>query len=198
MPPSRRDELVDSAMKVFYRNGFHNTGLDMIVKESGISRMTLYNHFKSKDELIIATLRRRDEIFRNQLMMFVDDAEGDPVERILSVFDYHQAWFHEDTFSGCMFINASAEYADSDCAARRVSAEHKLEITRYLAGLCKDADLHDPHELAERLNLLIEGAIVHAHVVCRVQNNEMQTCDTALRAKEIARLLISQSRSQPD
>ena len=194
MPPSRRDELVDAAMRIFYRNGFHNTGLDQIQKESGISKMTLYNHFKSKDELIVAALRRRDEMFRNNLMKFVETQSKDSTERILAVFDALDAWFNEDTFNGCMFINASAEYCDPDCPARRVAAEHKLEIIRYIQELCIAAKLDNPEELAQQLYVLIEGSIVVAHLVGRVSNNSHLLSDSAHRAKRMAAGLIENAR----
>jgi AcrR family transcriptional regulator len=191
MPPSRREELIDAAMRVFYRNGFHNTGLDMILSESGISRMTLYNHFKSKDELIVAALRRRDELFRNRMMKHVESASQDPIARLLAVFDWHADWFRDPDFSGCMFINASAEYADLESPMRRVSAEHKLEVVRYLVELTKAAKADDPGELAQELNLLLEGAIVNVHVVCRVGNNPHTVDETADRARRLAEQLIA-------
>ncbi len=196
MPPSRREELVESAMKVFSRNGFHNTGLDLILKDSGISRMTLYNHFKSKDELIVAALRRRDELFRNGLMKFVEAGDRDPVSQILSIFDCLDSWFNETDFHGCMFINASAEFCDTDSPPRRVAAEHKLEILRYVNELCQSAKLNDPDELAEQINLLIEGAIVIAHVVGRVNNNNYAPSDAAQRAKTMATKLIEDSKQE--
>lgn len=193
MPPSRREELVESAMAVFYRNGFHNTGLDMILKESGISRMTLYNHFKSKDELIVAALELRDRVFRDKLVAFVDASGADPIERILAVIEFHRCWFNEDNFNGCMFINASAEFCDPDSPARRVCAEHKVEIVRILEELCTSAKLDAPAELAQEINLLIEGAIVNTHVVARVPHNEHQLDDAITRVKLIATMLIERS-----
>lgn len=186
MPPSRREELIEAAMRVFYRNGFHNTGLDLILSESGISRMTLYNHFKSKDELIVAALRRRDELFRNKMMKYVQGASGTPRGRLVAVFDWHEQWFNEPDFSGCMFINASAEYNDCDSPMRRVAAEHKLGVIRYLRELAQGGEADDPEDLAQRLNLLLEGAIVHAHVVCSVPNNELTRTQAITRARVMA------------
>jgi len=172
MPPSRRDELVDAAMRVFYRHGFHASGLDRILEESGISRMTIYNHFKSKDELILAALRRRDEIFRNKMMQFVDAKKRSPISRLLAVFDYHENWFTGKDFCGCMFINASAEFSDPASAPRLVAAEHKRSVVRYLVDLAKQAGLADPQAVADQLNILIEGSIVTAQVVGQVEDND--------------------------
>lgn len=190
MPPSRREELVDAAMRVFHRHGFHGTSLDRVLEESGVSRMTLYNHFASKDELIIASLRRRDEIFRNRMKKFVDARADAPLDRVFAIFDYHEQWFSEPDFSGCMFINASAEFDDANGPVRRVAADHKLEVLRYVREQCEAAGFEDADELAQRLNLLIEGSIVTAHVVGRTGIRGATPGEAARRAKDAARVLI--------
>lgn len=190
MPPSRRNELIDAAMRVFYRHGFHASSLDDIQKEGGISRMTLYNHFKSKDELIVAAMRRRDEIFRNRLMKFVESASKDARERILAVFDFHDEWFSGDEFCGCMFINAAAEFSVADSAPRRLAADHKQEIVRYLRELCEGAGLDDAGDVAEQLNILLEGSIVAARVVGQVEDGGADPGSYARLAKRMAKGLI--------
>lgn len=190
MPPSKRDELIDAAMRVFYRQGFRSCSLDTVLEEGGISRMTLYNHFKSKDELIVAALRRRDEIFRNNMMKFVEAASKDPIERLLAVFDYHEQWFTGKDFCGCMFINASAEYTDPNSAVRRIASNHKRDIVRYLVELCQNAGLATPGTIAEELNILIEGSIVNAQVVGQVGENGSSPGDSAKRARSMAQRLI--------
>ncbi|MFG0244988.1 MAG: TetR/AcrR family transcriptional regulator [Phycisphaerales bacterium JB052] len=186
MPPSRRDELIDAAMRVFYRYGFHASSLDDILKEGGISRMTLYNHFKSKDELILAAMRRRDEIFRNKLMRFVESKAKAPRDRIAAVFDFHEDWFTGTEFCGCMFINAAAEFSSAESAPRRLAADHKQEIVRYLRELCQQDGLKDPDIVAEQLNILLEGAIVAARVVGQVQDGGENPGASARLAKQMA------------
>ncbi len=194
MPPSRRAELVDAAMKVFHSRGFHGTSIDVVLEECGVSRMTLYNHFKSKDELIVAALRRRDEVFRNRMMKFVDNNATTPIGRVLAVFDYHEQWVSEKDFCGCMFINAAAEYHDSQGQIRSVSAIHKLEVLRYLVEQCKAAELKNSKALAEKLNLLLDGAIVTAQVVGQVGYESSQPADAVRSAKQIAEILIEQAQ----
>jgi AcrR family transcriptional regulator len=195
MPPSRRDDLINAAMKVFYRNGFHCTGLDKVLQEGGISRMTLYNHFKSKDELIVAALRRRDEIFRNRMMKFVEARASDPLERILAIFDYHAQWFADKDFHGCMFINASAEYTDPKSPIRRVAADHKCEVTRYLQAQLESAQLRQPALLAQQLCILLDGAIVNAQVVGQVGIDGATPEHAAHTAKLAAQQLLEAARS---
>ena len=180
-------------MRVFYRHGFHASSLDDILKEGGISRMTLYNHFKSKDELILAAMRRRDEIFRNKLMKFVESKAKTPRERILAVFDFHEDWFTGSEFCGCMFINAAAEFSVAESAPRRLAAEHKKEIFRYVRDLCEQEGYDDPSDLAEQLNILLEGSIVAARVVGQVTDNGENPGESARLAKRMATELLTKA-----
>lgn len=187
---SRRDELIDTALRLFYTHGFTATGIDKILAEAGVAKMTLYNHFRSKDELILAVLNRRDEQFRNWLIEEMERASTDPRERLLAMFDALEQWFLGHAFkgldfSGCAFVNAAAEFADHDHPAHRASHEHKRRIVDYLTGLCADAGVDAPHDLAEQLALLKEGAIVTAQVRGK--------SDSARVAKEMAKLLIDRT-----
>ncbi len=196
MPPSRKQELVDAATRVFYRNGFHASGLERILQESGISRMTLYNHFKSKDDLILAALRHRDEVFRSGMMEFVEAKGPDARDRLLAVFDFHEQWFKGDDFCGCMFINAAAEFDDPASAPRRIAADHKLEIMRYVRSLCEDLNCADPERAAEQIVILIEGAIVSAHVIARAWETDPGA--PARMAKEMAMWVVERGRVEAD
>ncbi|HDL16453.1 MAG TPA: TetR/AcrR family transcriptional regulator, partial [Rhizobiales bacterium] len=91
--PSKKEHLVDTAVKLFGRDGFNATGIDKILQEAGVARMTLYKHFKSKDELILAALRRRDEQFRIWFKSAVEKTGGSPAQRLLASFDALEEWF---------------------------------------------------------------------------------------------------------
>ncbi len=197
MPPSKRDELVEAAMNVFCRHGFHASGIESILNAGGISRMTIYNHFKSKDELVIAAMRRRDEIFRNRMMKFVEAHARTPLERVLAVFDFHRAWFEDPEFSGCMFINAAAEYADPHSAARQLAAEHKRLICQYLREQCAAAGVPDADRVAEQLNLLLDGAIVTAHVIERPKGANPSPGRAADLARALAERVLAATASAP-
>ena len=184
---SRREHLVETALRLFYTHGFHATGIDRILSEAGVAKMTLYKHFRSKDELILATLRRRDELFRNWLMGAMEQAGGDPRERMLAMFDALDDWFHGRAlstlgFHGCAFIKAAGEFDDPDHAVHRACAEHKRLIVDYLTGLATTAGAAEPKTLAEQLALLKEGAIVTAQV--------RGMANAAEQARPIARAMI--------
>ena len=182
MASSKRELLVDTALELFKRHGYHATGIDRVIAEAGIARMTLYNHFKSKDELILAVLQKRDERFRDWMAVAVEQRTEDPKERLLAVFDALSDWFATEDFTGCMFINAAAEFAQAEDPIHRASREHKELGKDYLLELCKAAGARDPETLADGLCLLSEGAIVMAHVAGQK--------DAGQRAKSAARTLI--------
>ena len=182
MASSKRDHLIDTALQLFSRDGFHATGIDKILRESGVAKMTLYNHFRSKDELILAVLRRRDETFRNWFMRTVEASTDSPRQRLLAIFDVLEQWFRQDGFCGCTFINATAEFGERTDVIRGSCAEHKRLVLDYLETLAAAAGARDPKALAFALNLLAEGAIVTAQV--------MGMKDAAQRAKESAAILI--------
>jgi len=180
--PSKRDLIVDRALQLFYLHGFNATGVDKIITQAGISKKTLYSHFRTKDELILATLRKRDELFRNKMMRETERRASDPRQRLFAMFDFLSDWFHEEDFSGCMFINAAAEFSDHDNPSHMISAEHKRLVADYICRQAEMAGARDPVALSHELNLLMEGAIVYAHVMGDKQ--------AAARAKEMARVFV--------
>lgn len=185
---SKRDQIVSKALELFYQHGFNATGIDKIISEAGVSKKTLYNHFKSKDELILATLRKRDELFRNNIMRETEKLGTTAKERLLTIFDAHDTWFNSKKFSGCMFINASAEFSEQQNPIHMLCTEHKRLIRNYLKELAEQANVHDPDLLAQQLNLLLEGAIVEAHVSSNKQGAKL--------AKSIAITLVSNAMNE--
>ena len=95
---SRRDDLIETALKLFYTGGFNATGIDKILAESGVAKMTLYKHFGSKDELILAVLKRRDEQFRGWLSGEMAKAGPSPKAQLLQMFDALEIWFSGKAF----------------------------------------------------------------------------------------------------
>lgn len=165
MPASaRREHLIDTAIDLFAERGFHATGIDTILERSGVSKKTLYRHFRSKDELILAALKKYDGLFRNGFMRQIEDRAAAPRDRLLAVFDVAEAWFRQNNFYGCMFINAIGEFSAAGTPIRQVCKEFKAMMRGFIHELCLQADVPDPAGLAEELALLLEGAIVTAQV----------------------------------
>jgi AcrR family transcriptional regulator len=182
MRPSKRDELVQKALEIFNREGFHAAGMDLLAAETGISKTTMFKHFRTKEELILAVLRRRDQDFRNWLFRRMQQA-GAPRDQLVGMFDALAEWFAAPGFSSCMFIKAASEYPASDHPIHAQAAEHKRLLFRQLRDLAAAAGAPDPAGLARALLLLKEGAIVTAHLG--------HESDPAGDAKAVATLLLA-------
>ena len=165
MSASKRDQLVQKALTVFYRDGFHATGMDKLVAETGVSKTSMYKHFRTKEDLIQAALRLRDEQFRNWLFRRMDATGDTPKDRLLAAFDALGEWFEEKGFRGCMFIKASSEYQDAGHPIHATSAEHKRLILAHFEELTRETGANNPALLSRQMVLLIEGAIVTAQLL---------------------------------
>jgi len=182
MRPNKRDELVRNALQVFYRDGFHATGMDKLVVETGVSKTSMYKHFRTKEELILAALQLRDENFRNDFKRRIEELADTPAGQLIASFDALGEWFNEDGFRGCMFIKAGAEYQNQDHPIHVQAAEHKRLLLDYFKELARKAGARNPETLGCQIMLLQEGAIVAAVF--------LNTCEPAQDAKVAAQALL--------
>lgn len=183
--PSRRDHLINTAIGLFSQHGFHATGIDMIIREAGVSKKTMYTHFHSKEELIYAALKHFDSVFRNSFMKAVESSADTAKGRLLALYDVAEEWFSGNSFYGCVFINVIGEYSDKDSPIRDISRHYKSMIRDFIFKTAKEAGAQDPRALADALSLVLEGAIVSAQV--------SGTAAPARTAKSIAHLLVEKS-----
>jgi AcrR family transcriptional regulator len=160
--PSARDRIMQAASTLFYQEGVQNVGIDRIIAESGVAKMSLYNHFKSKDALIAAWLEQRDTNWREWFQNTVEKRATEPAERLLAMFDALEEWFSQPDFRGCAFINSSVELVDPEHPGYQVAIAHQQALYDYILQLAKVAEIDNPDAVAEPLLLLVEGAIVVA------------------------------------
>lgn len=153
---------MQTASTLFYQEGVHTVGIDRIIAESGVAKMSLYNHFKSKDALIAAWLEQRDANWREWFQKTVEKKATDPVERLFAMFDALEEWFSQPDFRGCAFINSSIELVDAEHPGYRVAIDHQQAIYDYILQLVNAAEIANPEVVGEQLLLLVEGAIVVA------------------------------------
>lgn len=179
---SKRDVLIDSALGLFKTQGINTTGIELIIRKANVSKKTLYHHFKSKDELVLAALRKDDELGRNALMQYAESASIDPKQKILAIFDFYEMWFKSKSFRGCLFTNSAAELSEQAAPAKSICAEHKQRISDFIRQLAQQAGAPQPDELAWQINLLLEGAIVYAWVV--------KDKEASLKAKKMAQIIL--------
>ena len=164
MRPSKKEELLEKSLKVFYQHGFHATGVDFIAKQTGISKTLIYSHFSNKDALMSAVLERRDTNFRQWLEARVEALSTDPLSKLFCVFDALEEWFDEEGFKGCMFVKASSEFMEPSHPLYQQSAAHKQKLELYFSQLAKEAGLANHADIAKHIVLLKEGAINAAHL----------------------------------
>jgi AcrR family transcriptional regulator len=139
-------------------------GIDRIIAEAGVAKMSFYNHFSSKQELILEFLKERDRRFMNWFIEEVEKRAAKPEERIFTLFDVLEEWFRAKDFRGCAFINTTAEVGRRDAPETALSLAHKKNFRDYLEKLALEADLKNPRELAEQMTMVIDGAIVKAQM----------------------------------
>lgn len=175
----RKDQLLATAFRLFNQQGYHATGIDQILAESGVAKATLYKYFPSKEDLILAVLERRHAELAAHLQNAIAKQSGQA--KVLAVYDALDAWFNTDSFQGCNFIHASAEYADPEHPIHRYAAEHK----RWLRDVLK-MSLAEMNQAswADALLMLADGAIVAAQV-----RGDLNAAKLARQAAE--RLLVS-------
>jgi AcrR family transcriptional regulator len=159
MAVRKRDHLLSIAQRMFCESGFHAVSVDAIIEEAGVARMTLYKNFASKEDLIVATLKQEDTMFRQWLVSAVEAQSNHSSDRILGLFRALHVRFAAEGYYGCAFVRASIEYPASDHPVHRAARAHKEMIRSYLRGLAAEVQGADPITLSEQLYLLFEGAI---------------------------------------
>ncbi len=178
---AKREHLIKTALRLFYKDGIHSTGIDKVLKESGVAKMTLYNHFKSKNELIAATLELQDQNFNGivatQVAMY-----DKPIDKLLAIFDALDIWFHGETYRGCYFINTVAEMGKTQSSLIDMCQQHKRDLALMITKLLKEGGYKNDVKLAKQLCLLTEGAIVLSQV--------LGDLDAAKDAKAAAKVLL--------
>jgi AcrR family transcriptional regulator len=152
-----KDQVFQTAARLFYQNGYRAVGVDTIAVESGIGKMTLYRHYPSKDDLIVAYLEDSDGLFWQNFEEITNKA-GNPRGKLLAFFEALQEYVTTPACYGCPFLNVATEYPQTDHPGHRVALEHKQSVRRRFRKLAKEAGTRKPDLLADQLFLLMDGA----------------------------------------
>lgn len=152
-----KDKVFQTAARLFYQNGYRAIGVDTIAAEAGIGKMTLYRHYPSKDDLIVAYLKDSDEIFWKNFEQITKDAVT-PREKLLAFFESLQDYVKTPACYGCPFLNVATEYPETDYPGHQVAVEHKQSVRIRFRQLAKQAGARNPEILADQLFLLMDGA----------------------------------------
>jgi len=184
-----RERILMTAYGLFCRHGINAVGVDTIIEQSDVAKMTLYRHFRSKDELVLAVLERREELWtQGWLAAEVRRRTSDPAGRLLAIFDVFDGWFRRRSFEGCLFINALLEVEDRKHAIHQASREQLAHIRSFLEELAREAGVPEPEPFARQWHILMKGSIVAA---------TEGDVDAALRAQALGRLLLASTLGEP-
>ncbi|WP_167537064.1 TetR/AcrR family transcriptional regulator [Micromonospora terminaliae] len=155
---SARERILDTAFRLFYAHGPRGVGVDTVIAESGVAKATLYKHFPSKDDLVLAYLDKVDQAWFGALRAAARDAGDEPREQLVGMFDALGGACRREGYHGCAFINTAAESpAGSPVHARTV--EHKNVVRAWVTDLARRAGAADPELLARQLTLLLDGGL---------------------------------------
>jgi AcrR family transcriptional regulator len=159
---SLRDRILETASSLFYREGVHAVGVDLVVKESGIAKTSLYRHFGSKDALVAAFLEREDADFWGQWSAIADRYRDDPKAELKAYLAWMAERLKRPGYRGCPQLNVAAELPDPNHPARKVAQAHKEKMRRHLARLAARMGLRHPDEVGGQLALAFDGAFISA------------------------------------
>jgi AcrR family transcriptional regulator len=185
-----KDKLFQTAARLFYQHGYRATGVDTIAAESGIGKMTLYRHYPSKDDLIVAFLQTSDQEFWEYFEGSTKDAPT-AREKILAFFKALQNYTTSPNCYGCPFINVATEYPQVEYAGHQVALEHKQSVRLRFNQLARGAGARQPEALANALLLLMDGAYMAARMFGASPDNP------AAGVSEAARQLIDAQIGSP-
>jgi len=164
-PVDVRQRILDTASRLFYERGVRAVGVDLVVDDSGVAKTSLYRHFRTTDDLIVAFLQREDAEFWAQWDEVAARHADDPVAEI----EAHMRWIGKRlgraNYRGCPQINVAAEFAEAGHPSRAVSREHMQAMRKRLADTARKLGAARPGELAAQLGVLVNGAFVSASML---------------------------------
>jgi AcrR family transcriptional regulator len=183
---SAREQILDTAYELFTQRGIRAVGVDEVIARAGVAKATLYKHFRSKNELALAFLQRREQRWtRDFLEAGSAELADDPEGQLLAIFDMLDEWFGEhDSFNECSFISVLLEMGN-DHPVGQACVRYLANVRAMIARRASAAGLTDPDEFAKSLHILMKGAIITA------SEGDPRA---ARRARDMARALIEQHR----
>jgi AcrR family transcriptional regulator len=183
--PDARERILATAYGLFAQRGIRDVGVDEVIEKADVAKATLYRHFPTKNDLVLAFLQRREELWTIGWVEAEARKRGKtPEAQLLAIFDLFDEWFQCDDFEACSFINVLLEMTSSHPLGA-ASARHLENIRTVIRALAAEAGLRTPDEFARSWHILMKGSIVQA---------QEGDADAAKRAKAMAKLLIEQYR----
>lgn len=161
---SGRERISQAAYELFSRDGTQSVGIDAVIAHAGAAKMTLYRNFRSKDELILDFLRRREQLWTRDWLQAEAQKRGHtPQARLLAIFEVFGEWFADPDFDGCAFLTTMIEIKDPESPVRQASVQHLANIREFIEALAAEAGIADTDAFARQWHILMKGSIMAAH-----------------------------------
>jgi AcrR family transcriptional regulator len=158
--PDVRDRILATASDLFYQHGIRAVGVDLVVEKAGVAKSSLYRHFGTKDDLVVAFLQRMDEEFWKTWDEVSQQHPDDGRAELKAQLEWIGERVNQPDYRGCPQLNIAAEYPELGHPARKFAKEHKREMRRRLKNIAEKLKSADPDQLAGQLAVLINGAFV--------------------------------------
>jgi len=160
---TKEEAVLRTATELFSAHGYHAVGIDRIIAESNVAKMTFYKYFPSKLNLIESVLVRRDKELRVSILEAISRHRS-PTKKLKAIFDWYGNWFGEPNFHGCMFIKASEEFSEHDSMMRDVSQGYREWLKGVIAEILSDIGISRTEKLASYLVVVIDGLTVKSNM----------------------------------
>jgi AcrR family transcriptional regulator len=163
-PTSARARILETALRLFYAHGTRAVGIDRIIAESGVAKMSFYNHFPSKADLVAVFLEERHVRWMTWFREGLGARRAKRGGNLAAVADVLREWFAAPDFHGCAFINILAETDRSAKRERDIARRHKNELLALLVEQARKDAVTRPMEAGRLALIVVEGAIVRAEM----------------------------------
>ncbi|MEP2936090.1 MAG: TetR/AcrR family transcriptional regulator [Gilvibacter sp.] len=161
-----RERIIETASRLFYFNGYNQTGINQIIAEADVAKASLYQHFRSKEDIAVEYLVRRHTMWMGKLNTCVGQCET-PKDKIIGVFDYLTEWLTEVEFRGCGWQNIIVDLPKDHDKIKEQAIYHKNELRAWihdtLSGTKKYTE-QQAQEIGDETLILIEGAIILSQI----------------------------------
>jgi len=177
-----KERIIETASDLFYTQGYNQTGINQIILEAGVAKASMYQHFRSKEDVAVAYLQERHINWMADLKSFVS-TEKTNTDKVIRSFDYLQTWLSKVDYRGCGFQNIMCDLPKDHQKIKDQVVLHKNDIKELVLSLLQEEEEENQAGLCNELLVLLEGAII----LSQIQKNNWPI----IAAKNTAKKLLS-------
>ena len=161
-----KDRIIETASELFYRNGYNQTGINQIIAEAGVAKASMYQHFRSKEDIAVAYLKRRHINWVGDLKNYVANQKTNK-EKLIASFDYLDSLLNSVNYRGCGWQNIITDLPNDHDKIRNQAVLHKNDVRAWVHMLLKEEDNlsgNEAEQLGDELIILLEGSIILSQI----------------------------------